>query len=200
MPKNATAKADPRAQSFLGREFLTWLWFRCETDGGTFNLAPEKPASGKKKTKSEQEEEAFQSEVGVVFNDYVALISDGEEKETSIMRKGSAHRSAEARTALLVGKLVDAAKLEIARGDRSWKATIAGETLDIRSAKFPEPEEGEPEERTLERLSAMQELGEIMDGLYGLFLSVRTRRAWDDAEVPAMQKWIRKRAGAREAS
>ena len=69
----------------------------------------------------------------------------------------------------------------------------------MKSAKFPDAEGEEPAERTLERLRSMQELGEIVDGLYGLFLGVRTRPAWEDTEVPAMQKWIRKRAGARGA-
>ena len=85
-PKTATIKsADPKAQAFLGREFLTWLWFRCEADGGTFKIGDD--------------------EVGVIFNDYVSLVSDGDEREENILKKGSAHRSAEARMALLVGRI-----------------------------------------------------------------------------------------------
>jgi recombination associated protein RdgC len=172
-------EADPNAQAFLGREFLTWLWFRCETDGGAFDLPD--------------------GEVGVVFNDYVALVSEGEEREENICKKGSAHRSQEARTALSVGKVVSAAKLEIARGERAFAATIAGDTLDVRSAKYPDPEAEDPEERALERLEAMEELAEIIDGLYGLFLAVRLAPVWDAKEVPAVTKWIRKRARAEAA-
>ena len=177
MSKKGTVKTDPRAQGFLGREFLTWLWFRCEMDGGTFELGRE------------------QEEVGVVFNDYVSLISDGDDREESIVKKGSPHRSAEARTALLVGKIVATAKLEVARGERSWTVTISGETLDLRSVKYPSPQADDPEEKAIERLDAMRELSEIVDGLYGLFLRVRTAPEWDAKEVPAMAKWIEKRAG-----
>ena len=185
MPKSATIKAaDPKAQSFLGREFLTWLWFRCEMDGGTFSL-PNLPRES--------------NEIGVVFNDYVCLISDGEEQEQNIVKKGSPHRSAEARTALLVGKLVAQAKLEIARGERAWTATFAGETLDMRSVKYPDPQAEDAEERTLERLSSMHELGDILDGLYALFLGVRTAPAWDAKEVPAMTRWIKGRASQPQA-
>ncbi len=176
MAKAASIKADPKAQAFLGREFLTWLWFRCESDGGTFELEG--------------------GETGVVFDDYVALISEGDDREESILKKGSPHRSAEARTALLVGKLVASAKLTIARGERTFVATVAGETLDLRSVRYPDPEGADAEERTLERLEAMKEIGEILDGLYALFLGVRVSPEWDGKEVPAMQRWIRKKAGA----
>lgn len=172
--KDRDANLDPSAQAFLGREFLTWLWYRCEVGGGTFDLPG--------------------GEVGVVFNDYVALVSEGEEREENICRRGSAHRSQEARTALLVGKVVSAAKLEIARGERSFAATISGDTLDIRGAKYPDPESDDPGERTIERLEAMEELGDIVDGLYALFLAIRLDRRWEEKEAPAMTRWIRKRA------
>src|SRR5690242_11767747 len=111
-PKSATIKtADPKAQSFLGREFLTWLWFRCEADGGTFELPPRGAASDAARPRKKDDEPEPDREVGVVFNDYVSLVSDGDEREENILKKGSAHRSAEARMALLVGKLVAAAKL-----------------------------------------------------------------------------------------
>jgi recombination associated protein RdgC len=195
----AAAAADPRAQAFLGREFLTWLWFRCETDGGTFEL----PRGGRRRRKGERgkagDDDGGEDEVGVVFDDYVALVSDGDEKEQNIVKNGSPHRSAEARTALLVGKVVASARLEVARGDRAWKATVSGETLDLRSVKYPDPEGSDPEERTLQRLDAMRELGDIVDELYGLFLSVRTSPAWEKEELPAVTRWIRKRAGAKGA-
>ncbi len=163
------------AQAHLGREFLTWLWFRCEVDGGTFQLPG--------------------GEVGVVFNDYVALVSEGRgEREENICRRGSAHRSREARTALLVGKVVSAARLEIARGARQFQVTISGDTLDARGAKYPEPEAEDEAERAAERLAAMAELSEILDGLYGLYCSVRLADRWATREVPAIARWIRKRA------
>ena len=180
MTKRIDSAADPASQAFLGREFLTWLWYRCEADGGTFDLPD--------------------GEVGVVFNDYVALVSEGEEREENICRKGSAHRSREARTALFVGKVVSAAKLEIARGERSFRATISGETLDVRGAKYPDPESEDPLERTVERLQAMEELGEIVDALYAQFLAIRLSSRWEEKEAPAMTKWIKKRARQAEAA
>jgi len=195
MGASTAARVDPKGQAFLGREFLTWLWFRCESDGGTFEL----PGLGGGAAAGDEAdgEGGAAAEVGVVFNDYVSLISDGEDREESIVKKGSPHRSAEARTALLVGKLVAAAKLEIARGERSFTATVVGETLDFRSVKYPDPQGDDPEERAVERLEAMRELTDIIDALYGMFLGVRTSPAWDAREVPAMTRWIKKRAAAK---
>lgn len=197
MPKTASIKSDPKAsQGFLGREFLTWLWFRCEMDGGTFTL-PQPKKAAKAKGAKDDDDDAPSNEIGIVFNDYVSLIAEGDDREENIVKKGSPHRSAEARTALLVGKVVSAAKIEIARGERSWAATVTGETLDLRSVKYPDPEGDDPEERALDRLCAMQEVGEIVDGLYGLFLGVRVSPEWGAVEVPAIQRWIKKRAGGK---
>ncbi len=170
-----------RDKAFLGREFLTWLWYRCEVDGGEFDLRD--------------------GPVAVLFNDYVSLVSqDGESKEESIVRRASAHRSPEARTALLSGKVVSLAKLEIARGDREWRATVVGESLDLRSVKTPpendETREENKEARFVAKVEAYEELAAILDGLYGRFLDVRLAPEWEEREAPAMGEWIRARAAA----
>lgn len=167
-------KADPNAYAFLGHEFLTWLWYRCEVDGGVFEL-PE-------------------GEVSLLLNDYVALIAQDGEGEQSILKKGSAHRSAEARTALREGKLVASARLEVARGERSFTVTLDGASLDLRAARYPKPDEENAQDREVERMGAIEELSEIVEGLYGLFLAARTRPTWGREEVPAMEAWIRERA------
>jgi len=180
-----STRRDPRARAFLGREFLTWLWYRCESSGGTFTLTGTGPGNATP---------GGLREVGVLFNDYVALVSADETGERNIVRRASAHRSPEARTALLVGKTVEAARLEIACGEREWSAVIAGDTLDVRSAKYPAPRGETADDRELDRLAALEELSDIIDGLYALFLAARLDAAWDSEEVPAIARWIRSRA------
>ncbi len=46
------SRSDPLA--FLGEEFLTWLWFRIETEGGEFNIGR-------------------QRELAVSFDDFIAF-------------------------------------------------------------------------------------------------------------------------------
>jgi len=162
--------ADPRALDFLGWEFLTWLWYRTEAQGGVFELE--------------------KGDVSLVFNDFVALTESGGEGEQSILRKGSAHRSPEARLALRTGKTVTSARLEVAREDRTYTLTVDGETLHLRSVRYPKPQESDPADRELERLEALEEASDILDGLFSHFLQVRLDGAWDRDEVGQIASWI----------
>lgn len=171
---SATTSADPKGLAFLGAEFLTWLWYRSEQQGGVFELPSGEEAS-------------------LVFNDYAALAA--EEGEQSILKKGSPHRSPEARSALGAGKLVRAARLEVALGERLYALTVAGDTLDVRSVRYPKLEEATPADREVESLAAMDEVAAIVDGLYARFLEVRAGEAWLAREVPAMEAWVREHLG-----
>lgn len=162
---------DPEALSFLGNEFLTWLWFRCENCGGVFELPD--------------------GEVSLIFNDYVQLASDRGEGEQSIMKKGSAHRSPEARTALRAGKLVTSARIELARGDRAFMVTIKGETLDLGGVKLPKSDEQDPIDKDADRLASLEELSEIVEALFQSFLVVRATAEWDASEYHKMESWVR---------
>lgn len=170
------SRLDDNGYAFLGREFLTWLWYRCEVGGGMF------PREA--------------GDVGVVFDDYISMVSPDGEPEQSILKKGSPHRAPEAGAALLVGKVVGAARLHLACEDRSFQVTIQGDTLDLRSVKYPTPTADDLFEKDLERLAAMEELGEIVDDLYGLFLSVRATAGWSATELPAIAAWIQDRVHA----
>ncbi len=163
-------------KAFLGREFLTWLWFRSEVDGGEFDLGNgEEP-------------------VAVLFDDGIVLASP-EDPEQVAVRRASPHASAEARTALLVGKTVERAKLQIARGDREWRLTVVGDTLDLRSVKVPDPDPAErPDDLVLYRLGAFEEAFSMVDGLYGLFLAARLGEDWETREVRAVSDWVRRKA------
>jgi recombination associated protein RdgC len=155
---------------FLGREFLTWLWFRCEVDGGTFPLE--------------------EGEVGVVLGDFVKLVASGDGAEENTVRRESPHRSRAARAALRAGKLVGAARLELAYGDQSYAVTVEADGLRFRSAKMPSVEGADDRERSQERMDRLEELGELIDGLYTQFLSIRLSPAWEGTEVPALRAWI----------
>ena len=82
--------ADPLA--FLGEEFLTWLWFRIETEGGEFDIGR-------------------QRELAVSFDDFIAFAPrDGDETEQTL-RKGIPTRSPEASAALRHGHRLTRARL-----------------------------------------------------------------------------------------
>ena len=71
--------ADPL--EFLGEEFLTWLWFRIETQGGDFDLPGNRA-------------------VGLSFDDFLAFAPRDDDETEHTLKKGTPSRSAEASTAL----------------------------------------------------------------------------------------------------
>jgi len=204
--KGSTMAADfTTDRSFLGRDFLTWLWFRCEVEGGEFDLS----ATGGGK-----------EPVAVVVEDALSLVSTTEDLCVMTLRKGKPTLRPEAASALATGMTLKKARLFAARGPREWQFTLDGDTLDLGSLRTPEPEaealpegEAEPEapasleaqgeeaprrkakkddgEDELEqKLLAAEEAREIVDALYLQFLDVRLAKDWDRIEVPRLKDWL----------
>lgn len=162
-------------RTFLAQEFLTWLWFRCEVEGGEFELDA--------------------GPVAVVVEDALQLASWEEEGKKSAIRGGTPTTRPEAATALGAGLLLKRAKLIVARGDREWLCSLDGDSLDLLSVKVPERPEGEePEEGAdllAEKLALGEELRDMVDGLYRHFLGLRLGSDWKKIEVPRMADWVR---------
>ena len=163
------SSADPL--SFLGEEFLTWLWFRIETEGGEFDI-------GK------------QRELAVSFDDFIAFSALDDDETEQTLRKGIPSRSPEASTALRNGRRLTRARLVIALGDAMYTVVLDGPTMDLLSVKLPDddPDAANMEERSAERIDAFTSLREYVACLYRLFL--KERLAPDYLEV----------AGAEQAS
>ena len=147
---------------FLGGEFLTWLWFSCDTDGGDFEL----PEMGN---------------VGVSFDDQLVLESFLAESEQSRLSGASPIHSPEAKTALKAGKRISKAKLRILKDDREWVFVVSAPDFTFSSVKVPAVLK-EEDERLLERVSLVDELSEIWIGLYRKFLGLRLSDQWKNLE------------------
>lgn len=172
--KAAEELAFAAERTFLAQEFLTWLWFRCEVEGGEFDL----DGGG----------------VGIVVEDALQLASWEEEGTKTTLRGGTPTTRPEAASALGKGLMLRKAKLTLARGEREWRFTLDGETLDCLSIKVPEPPEGEePEEGAdplAEKLALGEELRAIVDALYRSFLALRLTADWAKIELPRMGSWV----------
>ncbi|MBI3726189.1 hypothetical protein HY251_19845 [bacterium] len=191
-------------RSFLGRDFLTWLWFRCEVEGGEFELSLE----------GEKED----SRVALVVEDALSLVSTGEDGSVMTLRKGTPTLRPEAASALASGMTLKKARVFAARGPREWQFTLDGDTLDLGSIKTPEPDEpapeagetdaspadepaddssekkksrkADPEDELEAKLFAAEEARAIVDALYLQFLDVRLAKDWDRVEVPRLRDWV----------
>jgi len=196
-PSEASTSSE---QSFLGRDFLTWLWFRCEAEGGEFDLGG-RDGGG---------------QTAVMVEDALALASVDEEGAVMTLRKGMPTVRPEAASALAAGMTLKKARFFVARGPREWQFSLDGETLDVAGLKTPEiqdkeetpPEEGEAaaegEEKAekkkpkddealddlAEKLQSAEEAREVVEGLYRQFLGVRLAKDWDKTELPRMREWV----------
>jgi hypothetical protein len=165
--------ATVRDMSFLGEEFLTWLAFRLDTQGGHFAL---KDAG----------------DVDVWIDERILLKERGIENgsETSI-KGGDPARAPETYAALGNGKALTRARMGIRRGqDREWMFTLDNQLL-MRSLKLPTLMNDEEDEKLFERLALLEEIAFIFDELFGEFCEARFGDLWERSVLPAMRRWVR---------
>ncbi len=170
---------------FLGQEFLIWLWFRSETQGGNVEL----PGRGW---------------VPVVFEKHMLLeCGEGPECEKLVCR-GLMTELKEARAALALGKRPEQARLKIGSEEQEYSFTLSAATLEFRSMKLPATAGADDDDRTglegqiLERIALIEEGIELMTNLYRLFLNLRISDAWN-GELIRLREWISSGADQRAA-
>jgi hypothetical protein len=159
----------------IGREFLTWLWFKSEERNGMI-LVPD----------------AGESEV-IFIRRLVLESGDGEYAET-VVCQGMHADLKEGKEALRRGKKITVARLRIAHDKTEWEFTFKADRFHFQSMKLPTLPENDGEEvdregQLLERIYLMEKAAGIMDLLFRSFLSLRLTNEWE-TELSRMQKWI----------
>ncbi|MSQ85192.1 MAG: hypothetical protein EXR77_20335 [Myxococcales bacterium] len=156
--------------SFLGREFLTWLWFESERSGGRVATAD--------------------GEYGVDFAQRLVLESGGTLKEGSSVQSEAPAQAQEARTALRVGKKVAKARLVLDVGDKQFTVNLDAETLALSNAKLPTVLGLRDAAGLDERVGLLDQLEAVVDGLYLHFVRLRkTEQSWAPVRE-AMRAWV----------
>jgi hypothetical protein len=158
---------------WLGEEFLTWLWFRWETDGGEFPLPGGRV-------------------VGIALDDFLTFAAPSDDDTEQTLRRGLPTRTAEARTALRQGHRLRKARLLIAEGSRQWTTTLDAPTLTCNGVRLPEDaEECESEaDRTADRAANWYALHEIVQLLYASFLRERVRPDYRQTIGEEHARWM----------
>lgn len=161
--------------SYLGQDYLTWLWYQSEKQTGQFeNLA------------GEQFRFTLQKRL-------VVQGGDGESKDTAVC-SGPQSEFREAKLGLRTGKKVNQARLQIEQDENAWEVQLKAEDFTLAGLKTPKVdmkvEEGEdPDSRFLEKIFLVEKCLDFMDVLYFSFLKIRFSQNWD-SEVEKMRKWI----------
>lgn len=168
---------DDAMEAAPGREFLTWLWYRAETQEKTFSLPDGQPLQ-------------------VLIEGPLTFMHEGNGAHVSVLKRGEPVNSAEAKTCLLSGKKLKEAKISFAQGDWVWKFSLEADQFLFRGLMLPKSEEA------LDAISRFQERMQFLDQFRELFLAVfegflelrvdaaRWRRAKDE-----IRAWVKSRKG-----
>jgi hypothetical protein len=172
------AQEDRDDLGYVGREFLTWLAYHADVEGGLF----------------EADEKADVPEFTIHFGGRVGLQAlSGVVRD--VVLKGSAPASSpDLRYALAGGLSVKEAELLVtevgADPERSWRATVEARTMDLRGVKLPALLAEEDEARLDERLHLLRRLDRLLEAAFGHFLTLRAQPAWRRRVVPALREWL----------
>ncbi len=188
---------------FVGREFLTWLWFESELFEATL---------------STKEHGSF----GMWIERLIVL--DAGKAEVTRIKGVTPSASREAKEALLRGKLPQSAGLHVSMGERESSFTLKAESLGLSGLKLPavlgagdeeaaatqalaprppprrkgkrqsveEQQEREADvdrEAFYERMHLTRDVEGLIEALYRDFLALRLSEAWESTCVPMMRAW-----------
>ncbi len=163
--------------SLIGREFLTWLWFKSEERNGTIALS-----------KTE--------EIELHLLKRIALEAGEGEYSQAVVCSGLHAELTEGKEAIRRGKKVKESCIKLHRDQNEWDFNFKADTFYFQSLKMPvadwqeEPED--PSGALLERIYVIESAVKTMDDLFEAFLTIRFTNVWTEKEKPQLGKWVKK--------
>ena len=173
-----------KSKSFLGREFLTWLWYYAEKSDSTIEV------------QSPRSKESFI--IALWIDDRLVLESPNTKAHVQTLKGGDPSQSVEAATALLTGKSVKEMRVGFSidsMGDFTF--TLSGQDLAPKTISLPEPPAELSQEEGFSllsfRLKASQILVDVIDGWFCQFLEERIDVDWNEKGLGDIKDWIQAR-------
>ena len=159
-------------KSFLGQEFLTWLWWMSESERD-FTLADGKP-------------------VHIIIGERLSLSPPYGHEGSRVAVAGKDNLLAEAREGLRQGKLVDSLRLGLEIDSQDYWMTLEGMWLNPRSIRLPATADNEEQGLdsdglVLERLALLEVLTGALDSLFIIFINERIQHT---SSWPEMKAWM----------
>jgi recombination associated protein RdgC len=162
-----------REKSFLGQEFLTWLWWMSES-GEEFTLADGR-------------------QLALTLGERLSLAPPWGHEGSRVGVAGKDQILAEAREGLRQGKLLDSLRLGLNIDSQDYWLTLDAVWLSPRSVRLPATAASEgqgldSDGLVLERLALLETLTTALDSLFAIFLQQRPRHdGW-----PQFKRWLRR--------
>ncbi|RDB35104.1 hypothetical protein [Spirobacillus cienkowskii] len=157
-------------RNFLGKEFLTWLWFKSETQNHKLNI-------GKFGT------------FHLYIDDKIVLSSTSGSVRENCLKGGTPAYAHEAGSALETGKLVHEAKFILQNADKQWTFTLSGENLTLRTVRLPAMSETDSTVHIAQRIESANMLTNVIDELFKTFIDLRVSEKFAE-ELTQIRNWI----------
>jgi hypothetical protein len=172
-PEGAAETSAAGDQSFLGREFLSWLWYELETGDGTLELTPDGRTQ-------------LPTEVAILIDKTLQLDCDYEQNGKDVLHADGPTALPEAKAALRMGKQPTRMGLVLAADGDDYALTLDATGLGVRGLKLPDVDEPQPQARLEERCAHVANVTAILDNLFATFLKTRLGE-----EAPALREEMR---------
>ena len=157
-----------------GRDFLTWLWYFSEQDGG-----------GVLKV-GQYGKFSFSIEGPLTF---AVATDEASGAAENTLKNGSPLRAAEAKAALTVGKKLRKAKLILERGDDIWSGTFDADRFSFSGLNLPEGEKLESESSFEERMTNLHIFFKALGEYFRLFVKTLMSNKWGEEET-RIREWV----------
>lgn len=158
--------------TFLGRDFLLYLWWKSDVTGGTFEL------------------QGF-GEVTLTLESHIVLERKVDVIEQTRMKGPDPSSTKVAKEALRYGKLPTRAALRILHEEREYAFVLVADEFTLRQVKLPALLTEETDEQFTERMTLLATLESMLDALYHELLSLRLSPSFRDEVLPAMRAFAR---------
>lgn len=163
-----------KAKDFLGNEFLLWLWYTAEHNGGQIAT----PSAG---------------DVTILLERILELECAYGFSGKDLLRGGGPTEMPETRDALRTGKVPRRAGFSLEAGAGTYQFTFQAEQFLCTSVKLPDVEADTPRVAVEERIALLRDLGNAIDGLFEAFLKVRASSKWE-SQTSDIRRWIKQPA------
>lgn len=159
-----------RIEEFIVREFLLYILFISEINGGEVEVNGEI--------------------VYINVLDRLTLEGEGDVWETDL-KKGVPSISQEAKRAILNGKMPSLMKLKVQSGEDSFFFVLDSKTLDLKSLKIPAVAIKEPDIKLEQRMFYIETIYIILESLFKGFYKIRVDEKKWESFVKDVKKWAK---------
>jgi DNA recombination-dependent growth factor C len=171
----AEAAVKQEDATLIGREFMTWLWFKSEERNGRISISED-------------------NEVELNFVKRISLEAGVGEYSQGVVCHGIHAELKEGKEAIRQGKKVKEAALKLVFNQEEWEFTLKADNFHFQSLKLPIAEwqetEEDPSGKMLERIYLIENAARTIDQLYNSFLGIRYSPQWEEKEVKSVAKWL----------